>query len=385
MDRRVLLKQSALAAFLLPIARASAASNVDAMTEALDQSAKKLVTDGLTAGLSVGLSSPSAGEFARGYGFANLETGTLVNDRSIFRIASVTKQFAAAALLRLSDRGLLSPDDSLARYFPDFPNARQLTLHHLLSHISGIHDYVWGGLPKGASNDFAMQPEPHKLLAKMQPMFDFKPTTMYNYSNSNYLLIGEIIEKVASKSFAETLQDELLRPLGMVSTALDANNAIVPGRASGYALKDGKSGAFQNCDFTTLPFAAGAIRSTAADLLRWNNRLHSGKVLSADSYRRMTSAAKLRDGRLNGSGRYWPKGQTPGTPPAFVQQSDYGYGLEIARMFEKPVIWHSGGIAGFNSLLFWFPQSKTSIAILANTENGAVKQFENFIKIGTGA
>lgn len=379
LNRRDLLVKSSVVAAGMSLA-GTALADADPATFA--EGAARLIDKGITAGVAFGVSRPGMTDAVTTLGFANLETQSPVTPETPFRIASVTKQFAAVAFMRLAERGKVSPDDLLSRWFPDFPGARSIRLSQLLGHVSGIHDYVWGGLPAGSDNDYAMKPEPHRLLAKMNPMADFPPGTAFNYSNSNYILLGEIIEKAAGVPFGDVLKAECFDPAGMMTAALDHNGDVVRGRASGYALADGKPGAFRNCDFTTLPFAAGAIRSSVVDLLRWNAALHGGKLLTAASYARMTRAVPLNDGRPNGANRFVPKGQKPGVPPPFITTDSYGFGLQLNTMFGKSVIWHSGGISGFNSLLFYFPERKITVVALANTENGVVGALESIARAG---
>jgi D-alanyl-D-alanine carboxypeptidase len=386
--RDVFIGSSLLATgfFTAPRAAAAAAIASAGAPATLSDGAAKLIANGVSAGIALGVSQPGAEDAITALGYANLETQTPVTAETLFRIASITKQFAAVAFMRLAERGKLSPDDLLSRWFPAFPGARSIRLTQMLGHVSGIHDYVWGGLPAGSDNDYAMKPEPHRLLARMNPIADFPPGAAFNYSNSNYILLGEIIEKAAGAPFAVVLKSECFDPAGMTSAALDNNADVVRGRASGYALADGKPGAFRNCDFTTLPFAAGAIRCSVKDLLRWNAALHGGKLVSAASYARMTNAVRLNDGRPNGKNRFVPKGQPKGAPPSFITADDYGFGLQLTRMFEKPVIWHGGGISGFNSMLLYFPERKMTVVVLANTENGVVGALEPIARAGaTGA
>jgi D-alanyl-D-alanine carboxypeptidase len=345
--------------------------------------AKAMVADGATAGISIGIAFDGSG--ARGNvanaGFANLETKTAVTNDTVFRIASLTKQFTAAAIMKLVEQDKLKVTDKLAKFLPTFPNASDITLHHLLSHTSGLHDYTWGGLPGSHSHNFAMEPKPHLVLAQMNPLWDFDIGTQYNYSNSGYLLLGEVIEITSGMSYAAFLETQFFKPLGMVSTKVDDTGEVVSHRATGYDVVDGSKGRFRNADFSTLPFSAGAIRSTTTDLLTWSLALHSGRAVSQSSLADMRRIATVASGRPIGEARYFPPNRNRGKPPAFVQTSDHGYGLEVCRMFEQRVVWHSGGINGFNSLLYHGLDSGVHLAVLTNTRNGAVSRFETFTKL----
>jgi CubicO group peptidase (beta-lactamase class C family) len=260
-----------------------------------------------------------------------------------------------------------------------------VTVLQLLTHTSGIHDYTSGGLPADAPGEWQRDPDRHRFLARMEPLFDFEPGTYWSYSNSGYALLGELIEKLSGKSYGDFLRTALLEPAGMRSTAVDEFGDIVRGRASGYSLQGNTAGAFRNAFWGGLPLAEGGLRSTAADLLRWNAALFGGKILSGASLARMTEPARVKDGRATGDARFTPPGQAPGQPPAFVTEPHYGCGVEVCRLFGRKAIWHSGGIRGFNALLFHFADDGLDLALLANTDNGLVPAFEAFIRTATGS
>jgi D-alanyl-D-alanine carboxypeptidase len=342
--------------------------------------AASAVAEGHSAAIGLGYCLPIKPPVATGFGKANLETGAPANGDTVFRIASCTKQFTAAAILLLAERGKLKVEDRLSAFFPDFPRGDEVTLHHLLSHTSGIHDYVYGGLPDDSWPDWQKHADRHRYLARMKSVFDFDPGTHWAYSNSNYAVLGEIIERASGKSYIDFVTANLLAPAGMLATTLEDPARIMPNRASGYSLEGGKAGAFRNAAFGGVPIAEGGLCSTAADLLRWNRALYSGRLLSEGNVRRMTSAATIKDGTPVGNAHFVPQGQRPNTPPPFMTQADYGYGLEVARMFGHRVFWHSGGIQGFNALLFHFPDDRADLVLLSNTDNGAVPIFEPMLR-----
>jgi D-alanyl-D-alanine carboxypeptidase len=387
LQRRKLLQLGLTAPLFANTLFAHAATKADNLSakERLDKLAKALVMEGKTAGIAIGYARTNDGvnpaTIVVNAGFANLETKTLVTNDTKFRIASVTKQFTAAAILRLAEQGALKVTDKLAKFLPDFPKASDISLHQLLTHTSGLHDYTWGGLPAGHSHNFAMEPKPHTILAKMNPLWDFDIGTQYNYSNSGYLLLGEIIEIASGMRYAAFLDKQFFKPLGMTGTQVDDNSEIVVDRASGYDTAPERKERFGHADFSTLPFSAGAVRSTATDLMKWSTALHGGRAVAPASLAEMRRIATIQNGKPIGEARYFPPNSSPGTPPAFVQVSDYGYGLEISRMFERRIAWHSGGINGFNALLFHGIDSGVHLAVLTNTRNGAVNQFEAFARM----
>jgi len=353
---------------------------VPSLAETLSSIVAKTVRDGAAAGAALGLAARGKVLLERGFGFANLETRMPAAADTVFRIGSCTKQFTAAAILLLAERGKLSLDEPIGRFFPDFPKGQQVTIEQLLNHTSGIHDYVSGGFPADAGDGWRLDPERHRFLARMTPLFDFEPGTHWLYSNSGYVLLGEIIEKASGQSYGAYVKASLFDVAGMTATALDDADEVVPGRASGYALRDGKAGAFRNDRGAGLPVAEGGIRSTVGDLLRWNGALYGGKILAPASLARMTAPARVNDGRPVGQAHFVPSGQKPGSPPPFVQDPDYGFGLEVCKMFGQPVLWHSGGIPGFNALLFRFVAQEMDVALLTNTDNGVVPAFEPMLR-----
>ena len=370
-SRRTLLQLTA-AAMAWRSAPAWARKQPPNRPRALAEIAASAVTDGHSAGIGLGYCLPIKSPVATGYGKANLETGAPANGDTVFRNASCTKQFTAAAILLLAERGKLRVEDRLAIFFPDFPRGDEVTLHQLLTHTSGVHDYVFGGLPDDSWPDWQKHADRHRYLARMKTVFDFEPGTYWAYSNSGYALLGEIVERASGKSYIDFVTDNLLVPAGMSATMLEDPARIVRNRASGYSLQDGKAGAFRNAAFGGVPIAEGGLCSTAGDLLRWNRALYSGRLLSPDNVRRMTTAATVRDGRPVGQAHFGKEGERP----PFMTQADYGYGLEISRMFGRRVFWHSGGIQGFNAILLHFPDDRADLVLLSNTDNGAVPIFE---------
>jgi CubicO group peptidase (beta-lactamase class C family) len=334
------------------------------------------VSEGHAAGVAVGHRLPIKPPCTLGYGKANLETGAPVNGDTVFRIASCTKQFTAAAILLLAERGKLKVEDRLSAFFSEFPCGDEVTLHQLLTHTSGVHDYVFGGLPDESGPDWQSLADRHRILARMKPLYDFDPGTHWAYSNSGYALLGEIVERVSNKSWIDFVTDNLLRPAGMISTVLEDPARIVRHRATGYSPDIGGPGRFRNAPFGGVPIAEGGLCSTAGDLLRWNRALYSGRLLSEASLRRMTTAAATTDGTPIGNARFGQDGERP----PFVTQADYGYGLEISRMFDHRVFWHSGGINGFNAIMLHFPDDRADLILLANTDNGAVPIFEPMLR-----
>jgi CubicO group peptidase (beta-lactamase class C family) len=278
---------------------------------------------------------------SKGYGSANLEWNVPNSPATKFRLGSVTKQFTAASILLLEERGKLKTDDPVKKFVPDAPAAwDKITIFHLLTHTSGIANFT--SFPDYPSQEpFATTPE--KLVARFRDKpLDFEPGDKWSYSNSGYVLLGYILEKASGQSYEKFLQENIFTPLGMKDSGYDSNSAIIPRRAAGYA--PGKDGPV-NAGFVhmSIPFSAGALYSTTEDLLRWEHGLLGGKLLSAASLARMTTPVK----------------------------NDYAFGLTVRTVNGHKVIEHGGGIEGFNTELAYYPDDKLTVVVLGNVSGAA--------------
>ncbi|HEY5107274.1 MAG TPA: serine hydrolase domain-containing protein [Caulobacteraceae bacterium] len=287
---------------------------------------------------------------AKGYGLANVEWGLPIATDTVFRIGSVTKQFTAAAILKLAEAGNLGIDDPIERHLPDYPvGERQITVRHLLNHTSGIKSYT--GLP----NFFPELSQKQLPLPEMIAVFkdlppDFQPGAKFLYSNSGYLLLGAIIEGVSGQDYATFLAETFFAPLGMASTRYLDDRPITPKRAAGYQLERAVVNATPLA--MSWPHAAGALGSTVTDLLRWDAALHGGEVLSPASYAAMITPGTLNDG----------------------SETRYGFGLAINRYRDLGNIAHGGGINGFVCGLAHWPGADLTVALLSNIVTFQVEQ-----------
>ena len=285
--------------------------------------------------------------FSKGYGSANLEWNIPNSPTTRFRLGSVTKQFTAACILLLEERGKLKTDDLVKKYMPDAPAAwDQITLFHLLTHTSGIPNFT--SFPDYSSLEpFAATPQKLVSLFRDKPL-DFQPGEKWSYSNSGYVLLGYLLEKVSGESYQKFIQDNIFTPLGMKDSGYDSNSAIILRRAAGYA--PGKDGPV-NAGFIhmTIPFSAGALYSTTEDLLRWEEGLFGGKLLSAASLAKMTTPFK----------------------------NDYAFGVGVRTVNGRKVMDHGGGIEGFNTFLAYFPDEKLTLVVLANLNGQAPQDIAN--------
>lgn len=297
-------------------------------------------------GLSVAVARGDRVILSKGYGTADLENGIAATDASVFRIASVTKQFTAAAVLRMAERGKLRLDDDFTKYI-EFPtHGKTVTIRHLLTHTSGLKSY--NDVP-GFFDDIARDRTPDKVLEPVrgQPL-EFEPGTKWSYSNTGYHLLGMIIEKVSGKTYGEHMRDDLFTPLGLSHTRYDIESDIIPGRARGYGLMNGEPANASHLSMT-IPYAAGGLVSTAGDLVKWELALNAGKVVSPDSLALMTTPAKLADGSA----------------------TEYGMGMFMSQVDGHRNVMHSGGMPGFNSMLVHFTEEKLTVAVISNSPAGS--------------
>jgi CubicO group peptidase (beta-lactamase class C family) len=285
--------------------------------------------------------------FQAGYGLADVAKQTPITPETKFRIGSVTKQFTAAAILRLAEQGKLAITDPLAKFYPDFPNAQAITLRHLLTHTSGLHSFTERpGFFAGVTKPIA----PADLIASMQKDApDFAPGAGFNYCNSGYFLLGEIVAQASGQSFADYLRTTFFEPLGMQDTGIFVNATPPLGVALGYAVEKDQAKPALDWDMSWAG-GAGAIYSTVGDLFRWTEALHGGRVVNAASLAAMT---------------------TPNPLPPGVDGLNYGFGLVASEVQRLPAIWHNGGLDGWSSNLIWFPQQHVTLVALANSMPGA--------------
>jgi CubicO group peptidase (beta-lactamase class C family) len=288
----------------------------------------------------------------RGYGMADLELGVPIDPGMVFRIGSLTKQFTAAAVLLLAAEGKLDLTAQVVTYLPDYPPPGSLvTVEQLLAHTSGIPNYT---AKKGWRDGIHRDPTPAELIAlfRDEPL-DFAPGSRFAYSNSNYVLLGTILERAAGKPYGELVAERIFAPLGMRGSRDDDPRAVVAGRAAGYRRKDGgpvpalgEPGAWDNAAVVSpsLAFAAGGLLSTVDDLARWDAALSSDALLPARWRDRLWTAATLPDGR----------------------STRYGAGFALSEVLGHRVVEHAGGIDGFLSHAVRLPDDRIYVAVLSN-------------------
>lgn len=286
--------------------------------------------------------------YKKGFGLANMEWNIPNEPDTKFRLGSITKQFTSTLVLQLVEQGKLKLDGKVSDYLVGYrkDTGDKITIHHLLSHTSGLPNYTAqpGFFETVSRNPFAVNDFVKKYASGD---LEFEPGTKFNYSNSGYFLLGAIIEKVTGKPYEQVLKENIFDPIGMKNTGYDHYEAIIGKRAAGYVKTPGGYRTAPYLDMT-IPYAAGSLYSTVEDLFLWDQALNEDKILSPKSKELMFKP----------------------------NLEDYGYGFVIKNTslgpnkLSVPVIQHNGGINGFNTIIIRFVRDKKLIVLLNNTAQG---------------
>jgi CubicO group peptidase (beta-lactamase class C family) len=284
--------------------------------------------------------------YNKAFGSADLELSIPLATDMVFKLASITKQFTAVAVLQLVEQGKISLQDSIQKFVPDYPfKGYTITIENLLTHTSGIKDYLqisynnpnmerWDFTPKELIDSFKNHP------------LQFEPGTKFSYSNSGYYLLGYIIEKVSGKSYKKYMQENIFTPLGLTHTYVNEETTVIPKRVKGY-FKEGST--YKNADYwsSSITYAAGILISNTEDLYKWFTGLLAYKILKKETLDKAFTAYKLKDGSA----------------------LTYGYGWYILNQNNISSIEHSGIMNGFTSNQIYYPKQDIFIAVLFNSQS----------------
>lgn len=345
---------SGLCVLLMPLLAAVGPCGRDPVQEA-DALARAVVEEGRAVGLSVAVFRGDRILLSRGYGLADLEARIPATEDTLYRIASVTKRFSALAILQLVEQGNLALGDTLAELLPDRPiHAGHVTVAQLLGHTSGIPDVT--GLGERYWSQIAEEVEPDEIVAfiRSEPL-DFEPGTGYAYSNSGYLLLGRIVERVSGLSYPEYLRRRVFEPLGLDDTFYCADAEDHPRLSRPYSLREGRLQEAPSVHMSQ-GYSTGGVCSTAQDVARFVRALHHGALGSA-LHRRMTTPSTLPDGtRLS-----------------------YGFGVGVGELGGHRLYFHGGGFFGTDAQAVHFPDDDLTVVVLANTDGADAMRLENQI------
>ncbi len=315
----------------------------EALTHRLDSLATHFAASTGAPGTAVSVVLGDQMLLQSGYGLADVELGMPVTAESVFGIASLTKQFTSAAIMKLVEAGKVSLTDSVSQHIPEYPGpGGGATLHHLLSHTSGIPDFQSLGQRYWSKMHLDLSTAEMMELLRDERL-DFEPGTAWSYSNSGYYLLGMVIERVTGQPYASYLEDVFFGPLGLTSITQCDFSEAVPNGARGYFLE---GDTLVNADPMSahISFSAGALCSSVADLVRWSSALHSGRVVSPASLEAMTAPTTLADGSVH----------------------RYGYGLWSVDFHGARSVSHPGASNGFITELASYPDHDLTIGVLIN-------------------
>ncbi len=316
---------SAVFAFSAVFAQSFNTQKMNSFMQALDQNRKFMGT--------VAVAENGKTVYSNAFGYADVENKIKNTPETKFRIGSISKTFTSALVMKAVEENKLKLDDKLSKYYPEIKNADKITLEHLLNHRSGIHNVT--ALPDYLTwNSKAITPK--DMVAKITTAgSDFEPGKTMSYSNSNYILLSYILETAYGQPYAQLLEEKITKPLGLRNTYFGKPINTASKEANSYVfaenfVKDAETD-------MSVPTGAGAVVSTTGDLLKFADALFNGKVVSAASLEKMM---KMTDG--------------------------YGYGLFTVPFNGLKGYGHTGGIDGFTSALYHFPQNKTTYVMLSN-------------------
>ena len=296
-------------------------------------------------GCALGIYRNGSIVYAQGYGMASLELGVPITPKTVFDIGSTSKQFTAFSILLLQQQGKLSVDDDIRMFMPEIPDyGHRITLHHLMTHTSGMRDYAGlfdlAGVPEqNLTND-----QDAVDLIVRQKALNFNPGDVWDYSNTGFFLLSQVLKRVTGKTLRDFDQENIFTPLGMTSTQIfNEHTLVIPHRATGYSYdKERNTFGVEMSNFEQT--GDGSVQTSVEDLQRWDENFYTAKLGGADLIKQMQVVGKLTNGEEHG----------------------YAAGLEITKYRGQPAVRHGGAWAGYRAELLRFPQQHTSIAVLCN-------------------
>ncbi len=322
------------------------AAAVSVQLSPVNAAVDKIITSQKPVGAAVAIVKDGALVYTKVYGRRNVAKNEPVDADTGFNIGSVTKQFTAAAILQLQEQGKLSIDHKLAQYEPAFPHANEITLRQLLNQVSGLADYLQRVSPAQLATGGSLE-----AVAKLVDVpLHFTPGTKWEYSNTNYYVLGKVVEKVSGESYESYVREHLFGPAGMTHSGFMSDEPTMSDFAVGYW-----NGMHDNLPLQPAPEiqegwagGAGAIVSTLADMAAWDTALHSGKIVTPHDYEMMITPPKL-----------------PGSAP-----DTYGMGLGVDPLDGHARIWHNGGSLGSFTMNSYYPNDRVNIIVFENSTSG---------------
>ena len=281
--------------------------------------------------------------YKKAFGLSNLELNVPMQTENVFEIASMTKQFTAISILMLVEKGKLNLDDEITKFIPDYPtNGHKITVHHLLTHTSGIKDFTKvKGLNAISNQDLA----PLELINffKNEPV-DFAPGEKSLYNNSGYVILGYIIETITGQSYGDFIEEQIFKKLGMASSKYGSHSEVIKNRASGYQNKNG----YVNRRQVSYSFAysTGALMSTVNDMFTWQEAIKNNVLISKETNEKAFANYTLNNG----------------------DHINYGYGWHIKEINGISTREHGGHFFGFKSMGVYLPNYDIYVVGLNNCD-----------------
>ena len=281
--------------------------------------------------------------YRKAFGKANLELDVNMTPENVFQIGSMTKQFTAVAILMLEQQGKLKISDPVSKYIADYPNGDKITIHHLLTHTSGIKDFT---KMKALSSIAQKEMEPKAMVDffKNEPV-DFAPGEKFDYNNSGYVVLGYIIELTSGDTYENFIKKNIFDTIGMTHSYYASDRKIIPQRAYGYHKKEY---GFVNKTVISfsVPFSSGSLMSTADDLWKWQQALNQNILLNPQETQKAFQKYKLNNG----------------------EEFTYGYGWHLKDINETPDREHGGSVFGFKSMGVYIPEKDIYVIGLSNCD-----------------
>jgi CubicO group peptidase (beta-lactamase class C family) len=340
-----------VAVLLLSLAITLQAAAADSASQQVDQFFAGYDKAG-SPGCSVGVIRDGKFAYRKSYGAASLELGVPLTSQSVFYMASVSKQFTAASVVLAAEQGHLSLDDDVRKYIPELPDYdHPITLRQMLHQTSGLRDFLSLVYVSGRNIPDLSSPDAILKLIERQKGLNNVPGDEFVYSNSNYFLLGLVIQRATKKSLAEFAAQNVFQPLGMTHTLYyDDNTLVVPGRVAAY--DPGKGGKFAVDWSTTYDIVGGGgMMSTVDDLLLWDNNFYANKLGKGGLVKELQTRGVLNNGK----------------------QINYAMGLWMGTYRGQPVAEHSGGTFGYRTELLRFPEQHFSVVTLCNLASADVE------------
>jgi CubicO group peptidase (beta-lactamase class C family) len=356
--------------FSMAVVHASGPQSRDSLEHKLDALFQQVASPG-DPGFAVLVKQHGEILFEKGYGARELRSDAKIDAETNFRLASVTKQFTAMAIMLLVHDGKLHYDDRLTDVFPEFPAyGKPITIRHLLTHTSGLPEYedlmdeqektkgpIW-------SPEHQIQDAEVLSLLEQRSAGRFAPGTNWSYSNSGYVILGLIVAKVSGMPYREFLQKRIFSPAGMShSIVFQRGINEVSDRAFGHS-KDGAKFVETDQSSTSATLGDGGVYSNVADMGKWDAALAANSVLGEKEMSAALTPVRLADGAAT----YWPKGENEGASDPLKPVS-YGFGWFLDPWEGHPRMWHTGGTRGFRTVIERFTHDDLTVVILCNRQD----------------